>query len=79
MPSPARRPALYTSYRHTAQIAGGVPPGDLAQPTPCPACAVSDLVDHVVGAARRASALGRAKLRRPTRSRMSSWRTPPRC
>ena len=61
MPNPDRRPALYASYRHAAQIVDGVAPGDLAKPTPCPAYAVSDLVDHLVGAGRRASALGRGE------------------
>ncbi len=61
MPSPDRRPALYAGYRHAAQIVDGVATGDLAKPTPCPAYAVSDLVDHLVGAGRRASALGRGE------------------
>ena len=62
MASPDRRPVLYASYRHAAQIVDGVAPGDLAKPTPCPAYAVSDLVDHLVGAGRRASALGRGEV-----------------
>jgi uncharacterized protein (TIGR03086 family) len=62
MPSPDRRPALYASYCHAAQIVDTVAPGDLAKPTPCPAYAVSDLVDHLVGAGRRASALGRGEV-----------------
>ncbi len=61
MPRPDRRPALYTSYRHAAQIVDGMAPADLAEATPCPAYAVSDLVDHLVGAARRACALGRGE------------------
>ena len=46
MPKTDRRPALYASYEHAAQIVSNVSADQLDGPTPCPAYTVSDLVDH---------------------------------
>ena len=61
MPKTDRRPALYASYEHAAQIVSNVSADQLDGPTPCPAYTVSDLVDHLVGAAARAASLGRGE------------------
>jgi Mycothiol maleylpyruvate isomerase N-terminal domain len=61
MPGTDRRPALYASCQPAAQIAGNVSADELGRPTPRPAYTVSDLVDHLVGAAARAASLGRGE------------------
>ncbi len=61
MPNTDRRPALYASYEHAAQIVSNVSADELDSPTPCPAYTVSDLVDHLLGAAARAASLGRGE------------------
>ena len=61
MPKTDRRPALYASYEHAAQIVSNVSADQLDGPTPCPAYTVSDLVDHLVGATARAASLGRGE------------------
>ena len=54
-----RRPALYRSYAHAADLVTGVEAGALGRPTPCPEYDVAALIDHLVGAGHRAVALGR--------------------
>ncbi|MHB8669059.1 MAG: TIGR03086 family metal-binding protein [Acidimicrobiales bacterium] len=61
MPRPDRRPALFQAYEHAAEIVAGVEPGRLGRPTACPEYDVAALVDHLVGAAHRAAALGRGE------------------
>lgn len=56
-----RRPALYRSYEHAASIVAGITSDQLAWPTPCTRYDVATLVDHIVGAGRRAVALGRGE------------------
>ncbi len=56
-----RRPALVSAYELAATVAGRVEPGQLDRPTPCADFDVSALVDHLVGAGRRAAALGRGE------------------
>lgn len=61
MTHPDRRPDLVRSYQHAAEIVAGVRPPQLGLPTPCPDYDVATLVDHLVGAAGRAAALGRGE------------------
>ena len=61
MPEPDHRTALVRSYPHAAAVVAGVGPGQLTDPTPCPAYDVAALVDHLVGAGWRAAALGRGE------------------
>lgn len=61
MTTPDRRPALYEAYEQAARALSLVSPSDLARQTPCPAYDMATLVDHVVGAAERAAALGRGE------------------
>jgi uncharacterized protein (TIGR03086 family) len=56
-----RRPALIQSYDRAATIAAGVKTDQLGSPTSCPDYDVASLVDHLVGAAYRAAALGRGE------------------
>lgn len=56
-----RRPALLRSYEQAARVIEGVTPGQLGLPTACPQYDVATMVDHLVGAAYRAAALGRAE------------------
>ena len=56
-----RRPALYRAYTHAADVVTAVDAGQLGLPTPCPQYDVATLVDHLVGAAGRAAALGRGE------------------
>lgn len=54
-----RRKEFTRSYAHAADIVSGIRPDQLNDPTPCPEYDVSGLVDHIVGAARRAAEMGR--------------------
>ena len=56
-----RRSDLIRSYEHAAGIVAGIRPDQLGGPTPCPDFDVATLCDHIVGAARRAAALGRGE------------------
>ncbi|HET9076333.1 MAG TPA: TIGR03086 family metal-binding protein [Acidimicrobiales bacterium] len=56
-----RRPAFFRSYGHAARVIEGVTPDQLGRPTDCPEYDVATLVDHIVGAAHRAAALGRGE------------------
>lgn len=64
-PSPStvtdRRSALFAAYAHAATVVAGVGADQLSGPTPCPGYDVATLVDHLVGAAWRAVALGRGQ------------------
>jgi uncharacterized protein (TIGR03086 family) len=55
------RLALFQAYEQAAAVVEGVEPVQLGGPTPCPDYDVATLVDHLVGAARRAVALGRGE------------------
>lgn len=48
------RAALARAYDHAAEIVAGVEPEQLGLPTPCADFDVAALVDHLVGAGRRA-------------------------
>lgn len=61
MPVRDHRAALVRSYANAAAIVGGVQPDQLGGPTPCAEYDVSAVVDHIVGAGRRAAALGRGE------------------
>lgn len=56
-----RRPAFFLAYGHAADIVNAIRPAQLGDPTPCPDYDVAGLVDHLVGAANRATALGRGE------------------
>ena len=56
-----RRQNLYATYELAAHVAARVSKDDLSMPTPCPDFDVATLVDHLVGAADRAVALGRGE------------------
>ncbi len=53
-----RRPSLFQAYEHAADVVAGVKPDQLPDPTCCPLFDVSALIDHLVGAGHRATALG---------------------
>jgi uncharacterized protein (TIGR03086 family) len=53
-----RRPSLFQAYEHAADLVAGVKPDQLPDPTSCPQFDVAALVDHLVGAGHRATALG---------------------
>ncbi|MHB1928676.1 MAG: TIGR03086 family metal-binding protein [Acidimicrobiales bacterium] len=55
------RSALTNSYEQAAAVVTAVRADQLALPTPCPDYDVATLVDHLVGAAHRAAALGRGE------------------
>jgi uncharacterized protein (TIGR03086 family) len=65
MPTNDRRPALYASYELAARVVTAVGDQDLSKPTPCPEYDVATLVDHLVGAADRAVAVGRGEAPAP--------------
>lgn len=52
---------LIRSYEQAAEIAAGVRSEQLAGATPCPDFDVAALIDHLVGAAWRAAAIGRGE------------------
>lgn len=54
-----RRSALYNAYTGATVVVTGVKPDQLSLPTPCDMWNVAALVDHLVGAGRRAAELGR--------------------
>lgn len=56
------RVTLQQAYRNAVTIIEGVQPSALSSPTPCAEYDVSRLVDHLVGAARRAEMLGRGEV-----------------
>jgi uncharacterized protein (TIGR03086 family) len=60
--SPDRRPSLFQAYEHAAEMVAGVQPNQLANPTSCPQFDVGTLIDHLVGAAHRAAAMGRGEV-----------------
>jgi uncharacterized protein (TIGR03086 family) len=53
-----RRPSLFQAYEHAADVVGGVKPDQLEDPTSCPQFDVAALIDHLVGAGHRATAMG---------------------
>ncbi len=55
------RSALTTAYGQAAAVVTAVRPDQLSLPTPCPQYDVAVLVDHLVGAARRAVEVGRGE------------------
>lgn len=57
--NPDLRPQLFDAYDQALELAYAVRPGQLGDPTPCPAMDVGGLLDHIVFAARRAASLGR--------------------
>jgi uncharacterized protein (TIGR03086 family) len=59
MTSADRRPSLFQAYEHAADVVAGVKPDQLPDPTSCPQFDVATMIDHLVGAADRAAALGR--------------------
>ncbi len=61
MPTDDRRAALFQAYRDAADLVEGTDAAMLDRPTPCPEYDVAAMVDHLVGAARRAAALGRGE------------------
>lgn len=61
MPSPDYRPALTAAYAQASDVVSGVRADQLGAPTPCPDYNVAQLIDHLVGAARRTAALGRGE------------------
>jgi len=54
-----RRQDFARSYAHAADIVSGIRQGQLDDPTPCPEYTVAGLIDHIVGAGRRAAEMGR--------------------
>lgn len=55
------RPELAAAYAQSATVAEAVRPEQLDGPTPCTKMDVSELLDHLAFAARRAAALGRGE------------------
>ncbi|HVC14410.1 MAG TPA: TIGR03086 family metal-binding protein [Acidimicrobiales bacterium] len=55
------RPELYAAYDQAAAVISAVSQEQLHRPTPCTKMDVSELVDHIVLAARRAAKLGRGE------------------
>lgn len=60
-PGVDHRSDLVRSYEHAARLVATVAPDQLRRPTPCPEYDVASLIDHIVGAGWRASALGRGE------------------
>jgi uncharacterized protein (TIGR03086 family) len=56
-----RRPLLARAYANAQRVAGGVGPDQLSRATPCAKLDVAALIDHLVGAAGRAAAIGRGQ------------------
>lgn len=56
-----RRPALAKAYEQAADVVSHVDRSQLGEPTPCAEYDVATLVDHLVGAGRRAAAIGRGE------------------
>jgi uncharacterized protein (TIGR03086 family) len=56
-----RRPLLARAYANAERVVGGVGPDQLSLPTPCAKFDVAALIDHLVGAAGRAAAIGRGQ------------------
>lgn len=56
-----RRKELVRSYAQAADIVEGIREDQLGGPTPCPEYDVANLVDHIVGAGRRAAVMGRGE------------------
>lgn len=56
-----RRRSFYRAFEHAARVVEAIDPGQLSGATPCPQYDVAALVDHTVGAAHRAAALGRGE------------------
>lgn len=54
-----RRQDFGKSYAHAADIVSGIKQGQLKDATPCPEYDVARMVDHIVGAGRRAAEMGR--------------------
>jgi len=61
MADPDRRAPLLESYENAAVIVSGIQAEQVTLRTPCPAYDVAGLIDHMVEAAYRAAALGRAR------------------
>lgn len=61
-PSPDLRPQLAAAYEQAVATTSAVREEQLGDPTPCPKMNVSDLIDHLVFAARRAAGLGRGEV-----------------
>jgi uncharacterized protein (TIGR03086 family) len=55
------RPTFFAAYEQAADIAAGVEPSQLGLPTVCPELDIAAMIDHLVGAANRAAALGRGE------------------
>ncbi len=55
------RPELAAAYEQAAVVASAIRPGQVEGKTPCAKMDVSELLDHLVFAARRAAALGRGE------------------
>lgn len=62
MARPDRRPSFFQAYEHAAEMVAAVEPNQLAGPTSCPQFDVATLIDHLVGAAHRAAAMGRGEV-----------------
>jgi uncharacterized protein (TIGR03086 family) len=56
------RPEFAAAYEQAATVSAALRPDQLAGPTPCTKMDVSQLLDHLVFASRRAAALGRGEV-----------------
>ena len=61
MADPDRRIPLLDAYENAAVIVSGIRADQVALRTPCPGYDVAGLIDHIVEAAHRATALGRGQ------------------